>query len=46
MTTSQTWTTEQDDYLRQHYASTPTADLPSRVGGRLHYPGGRVEVVG
>lgn len=32
MTTSQTWTTEQDDYLRQHYASTPTADLAEVLG--------------
>ena len=32
MTTSQTWTTEQDDYLRQHYATTPTADLAEVLG--------------
>ena len=32
MTTSQTWTAEQDDYLRQHYATTPTADLAEVLG--------------
>ena len=32
MSASQTWTTEQDDYLRQHYASTPTSDLAEVLG--------------
>lgn len=32
MTTSNTWTPAQDAYLRQHYATTPTADVAEALG--------------